>query len=318
MLMVSALWACSDIATRLRKCSSFSYPPCIGCVYSCLMTHGCMGRINSVKWVLSCNPRCPCWAIGSLVIGGTPHLVDFGESKLSCFELVTCSTRSLAARWLRKVIRCANQVMSNGTFYIRPSLKRRCGSFLGGSGFWQFQNHWRPKKWCFNPLSKVDSYATCIFLPLHRFNLESCAFGRLNQSIFGKTGVWRTFTQTQTPDFDIRITNINFFLHYPGKGHQHRTPHSWTPPTFWSSDWLYFMTIARKHVLGCSPVTSCKGFFYVLNGPSGMSSLCRWSTLSVWYGMGGGLRVSQTRAAISGGVGHGNPKLPAKALPYSR
>ena len=162
------------------------------------MTHGSMGRKKFPKRVLSCNPRCPCWAIGSVLIGGAPHLMDFREAKISCFKLVTCSTRSLAARWLRKVIRCANQVMSNGTFYIRPLLKGRCAWFLGGSGFWQFQNHRRPKKWCFNPLSKVGSYATCLFLPLHRFNLESCGFGRLNQSIFEKIGVWRTFAQTHT------------------------------------------------------------------------------------------------------------------------
>lgn len=59
-----------------------------------------------------------------------------------------------------------------------------------------------------------------------------------------------------------------------------------------------------------SPVTSCKGFFYVLNGRLGGQVYLGDPYRR--YGMRG-LRASQTRAAISGGVGYGNPKLPAKA-----
>lgn len=82
-------------------------------------------------------------------------------------------------------------------------------------------------------------------------------------------------------------TNIKFLFAFSRQRTLGADP-SWTPPTFWPSDWLYFMTIARKHAFGCSPVTSCKGCFYVLNGRLGCQVYVGDPGSMVWYG--GGLK----------------------------
>ena len=143
-----------------------------------------MGRKNSPKRVLSCNPHCPCWAIGSVVIGGTPHLVDFGEATLLLQYQITC----------RKVIEKSHPLYKPGHeqwhFLHSSFVEGEMRLVPGRQRTLAVSKPPKAQEMVFhNPLSKVDSYATCIFLPLHRFNLESCAFGRLNQSIFGKIGV---------------------------------------------------------------------------------------------------------------------------------